>query len=175
MTRTLIIMRHAKSDWDGGVESDYARPLAARGRRDAPRMGRWLRKSGHGPDFIVASPATRARQTAVAVVEALRDDALKVQFDEKLYAADLDTLLAVLGGLPRRARTVLLIGHNPGLEELLVYLAGARPSAVRAEKLMPTGAVAGIAMPDDWRALKSGCGDCRWTMRPRQLDDEDRR
>ena len=171
MARTLLIMRHAKSDWEHSVANDFGRPLAARGRRDAPRIGRWLRLQGHVPGEIIASPAKRARETADAVRGELSERPLPLRFDERIYAAALTDLRAVLADVQAPTKTVLLIGHNPGLEELLEYLtAGALPEGVEADKLMPTAAVAGIILPDSWATLPRGCGTCAWTIRPKQLD-----
>jgi len=145
MTQTtkhkLIIMRHAKSDWAGSVASDFDRPLAQRGERDAPRMGAWLAVQGLIPGLIVSSPAQRARQTVLRVVEKLRIQEQDIIFEQELYMATLTTLLEVINKYRSRAETLMLIGHNPGLDSLVEYLSDRRPD-YRDGKLMTTATVA---------------------------------
>lgn len=121
-THRLIVMRHAKSAWPAGVP-DHDRPLAGRGRREAGLAGDWLR--GHaGPiDLVVCSTATRARQTAKRVTKRL-DATPGLRLDERVYAGSDRGLLGVLRELPESAGTVLLVGHNPGVEELVAELTG---------------------------------------------------
>lgn len=170
MQRELLLMRHAKSDWDSGAASDFERPLAVRGRRDAPRMGRWLAREGLIPDYVVSSPAARARETVRAVLEALPGPALPVHWEPRLYEAACGVLLEVLGEIPTEACRVLFVGHNPGLEALLRHLVGGvLPAGARADKLLPTGAVAHLDMPPDWQNLAPGAARCRLVMRPKDL------
>ena len=122
MRRRLIALRHAKSDWSGGV-ADHDRPLAGRGRREAALAGRWLRENAAEIDLVVCSSATRARQTWKLVAKQL-DNVPPARVDDRLYAASVRGLLAVVRKLPHSARAVLLIGHNPGLEELVADLGG---------------------------------------------------
>jgi phosphohistidine phosphatase len=118
MRRRLIVLRHAKSDWSTGV-ADHDRPLAARGRREAVLAGLWLRENAVDIDLVVCSSAKRARQTWKLVAKQL-GDAATVRSDDRLYAAAARTLLGVVGEIPGSAHAVLLIGHNPGLEDDLV-------------------------------------------------------
>jgi phosphohistidine phosphatase len=139
--RTLVLLRHAKSDWSG-MEADIRRPLAARGRRQAPRAGRWLDANVDGIDLAVVSPATRARQTwELVAAELHRPPAIRV--DDRVYAASDRELLAVVRELPDDRGTVVLVGHNPGIEGLASALTG-EPTA------MPTSALAVIAWPGSW-------------------------
>jgi phosphohistidine phosphatase len=121
--RTLVLLRHAKSEWPDDVD-DMDRPLAERGRRDAPVAGRWLRK--HVPDIaaVVCSPALRTRQTW-DLVSAELDGTPKFQIDRRIYDASVHSLLAVVRGLPDDAGVALLIGHDPGLSALVFGLSGA--------------------------------------------------
>ena len=121
MTRRLILLRHAKSDWPDVPDRD--RPLAKRGRRDAPRIGRWLDEHGYQPDVVVVSDAARTRQTWDLVAPELGGSPA-VHFEPRAYAASAPTLLYLAQELPARYRTALLIGHNPGLSELATSLAG---------------------------------------------------
>ena len=122
-TRRLILLRHAKSDWPDVPDRD--RPLAKRGRRDAPRIGRWLHEQGYQPDVVVVSDATRTRQTWDLVAPELGGSPA-VHFEPRAYAASALTLLYLAQELPARYRTALLIGHNPGLSELATSLAAPR-------------------------------------------------
>ncbi|MBI1732568.1 MAG: histidine phosphatase family protein [Gammaproteobacteria bacterium] len=138
----LILMRHAKSDWPDEVRRDADRPLARRGERDAPRMGRWLRKNGLIPDKLISSPALRARATAEIVAEKLRIRKKRIVLDERIYEAGLRRLLEVVAGHGADSSTLLLIGHNPGLEELLLHLASDPVARNDRGKLMTTAAAA---------------------------------
>jgi phosphohistidine phosphatase len=159
MRRRLVVLRHAKSEWPDGV-ADRDRPLAARGRREAPLAGRWLDEQLGTIDLVVCSPARRARETCVRVVEELVADP-EVRVEERLYPGSPDDLLAVVRELPDEARTVLLIGHNPGLEELVEELAG-RPC------VMKTSSVAALSGSGDWTAVAQGWAtvDAEVTPRP---------
>ena len=128
-TRRLILLRHAKSDWPDVPDLD--RPLAKRGRRDAPRIGRWLHEHGYQPDVVVVSDAARTRQTWDLVAPELGESPA-VHFEPRAYAASALTLLYLAQELPARYRTALLIGHNPGLSELATSLAGPPESTTAA-------------------------------------------
>ncbi|HVV24762.1 MAG TPA: histidine phosphatase family protein [Pseudonocardiaceae bacterium] len=119
--RTLVVLRHAKSAWPEGTD-DRERPLADRGRRDAPAAGRWLR--GRVPvDLVVCSPALRTRQTWDLVAAEL-DGTPEFRVDDRVYDAFVEELVDVVRDLPATAENVLLIGHNPGLTELVHELSG---------------------------------------------------
>lgn len=171
LPRELLVMRHAKSDRDGSVRRDFDRPLSKRGRADAPRMGLWMKRHGLLPDLVLASPAARARETAglVAAATGLREDS--ILWEETLYDAPLQSILVVLAGAPPGAGRVLLVAHNPGLEDLVLHLGGDTVAIPEDGKVMPTGAVARMAMPADWGRLPPGAGLLREVVRPRDLGD----
>jgi phosphohistidine phosphatase len=146
------LLRHAKSDWPDVPDED--RPLAKRGRRDAPRIGRWLRDRGWVPDVVVCSAARRTRQTWELVAPEL-DGTPDVRFEPRAYAASALTLLYLARELPGRYRTALLIGHNPGLEELTASLATADGEPRRGIRL-PTAGVAVVEFAGDWPDLAPG-------------------
>lgn len=141
MTRTLVVLRHAKSDWSGG-ESDRDRPLAKRGRRQAPEAGAWLAANLGRIDLAVVSPAERTRETW-RLVSAELDRTPEVRLDDRVYAGSGRVLWAVLAGLPDRVSTVVLVGHNPGVEDLVEQLVGVR---VR----LPTSALAVVEWTGAW-------------------------
>ncbi|HLK75030.1 MAG TPA: histidine phosphatase family protein, partial [Streptosporangiaceae bacterium] len=133
-TRRLILLRHAKSDWPDVPDRD--RPLAKRGRRDAPRIGRWLREQGYRPDVVVVSAATRTRQTWDLVAPELGGSPA-VHFEPRAYAASALSLLYLVQELPDRYRTALLIAHNPGLSDLATSLAAPPETAPAPPDIAP--------------------------------------
>ena len=139
--RTLILLRHAKSDWSGD-EPDIARPLAARGRRQAPDAGRWLAANVGSIDLAVVSPAVRARSTW-DLVSAVLDVPPPMRIDERVYGASDRELLGVVRELPDDVHTVVVVGHNPGIEEVATLLTGERV-------LMATSALAVITVSGTW-------------------------
>lgn len=141
-SRVLLIMRHAKSDWSDHAAADFDRTLTDRGKRDAKKMGAWLKKKKIIPDLIVSSPAARAERTAVIVSKETGFDPAGILWDKRIYNASLDALLKVVAGQAQKSRRLLLIGHNPGLEELLNYLSSDQPETNSAGKVMTTAAIA---------------------------------
>ena len=142
--RTLIVLRHAKSDWSGG-EADIDRALNARGQRQAPQAGNWL--AGHVPaiDLAIVSPATRARATW-ALASAELSASPEARIDDRAYAASVDDLLQIVRELPDELQNVVLVAHNPGLEDLVSVLTG---ESVR----LPTSALAVLGVPGTWAEL----------------------
>jgi phosphohistidine phosphatase len=162
--KTLLVLRHAKSSWDDPSLGDHERPLNARGRRDAPRMGALLRTTRLSPDVIISSDAVRAHTTAMAVAEASgysRD----VVTEPLLYLASPRDMIAVLQSIPNPdANTVMIVGHNPGLEELVELLTDESHD-------LPTAALVQLAVPiTTWRDLTT---ETRATLvalwRPKEL------
>ena len=150
--KTLLLLRHAKSSWDDGSVPDHDRPLNNRGKKAAPRMGRLLHERGLRPDLILSSTAVRARKTAEAVAKAC-GYAKPPDLVERLYLATAGTLLEVAQTAPDESvGRLMLVGHNPGMEDLVAILAG------RLERF-PTAALAvfDIAI-ESWRTLELGVG-----------------
>lgn len=169
MTRELLILRHAKSDWETEATTDFDRPLATRGKLDAPRIGTWLKGENLIPDEILSSPAKRARQTALRVAKVVGIAKGAITWDGELYGASLSDLLAALGRVRRRTHRVMLVGHNPGLEELLHFLAGGSAPHYPDGKLLPTATLARLEMPKDWTQLPPGCARVLSITRPADL------
>jgi len=141
VSRTLILLRHAKSDWSGG-EADVHRPLAPRGLRQAPEAGAWMAANLDPIDLAIVSPAARATATWNLVAAELAD-APEARLDDRVYAATERELLDVVRELSDDLHSVVLVGHNPGLEDLLARLTGRwRP--------MPTSALAVIGISGGW-------------------------
>jgi len=159
--RQLLLMRHAKSAWDDPQLADHARPLNARGRRAAAAMAAAMRDLGLSPDVVLVSSSRRTLQTLEALAP-LPDSPIVVPMDD-LYLAHWERLLHHLRDVPETARSVLLIGHNPGLHELAVALAG--PAAAtrggdgkRLADAYPTAALAEFSVALPWRMLDAGGG-----------------
>ncbi len=145
--KTLLLMRHAKSSWKQKDLPDMERPLNHRGEKDAPKMGHQLKKKELCPDLILSSPAVRARLTAEAVAKECRYKKA-IQFEDRLYMAEAAQILEVLNRLPDDLGTVLVIGHNPGLEYTLQLLS-------RKIVALPTASIAYLNVPvDHWAELK---------------------
>lgn len=161
-SRELLLLRHAKSDWGEAGLADHERPLNPRGLRDAPRMGAWLRKQGWLPDELLSSPARRARQTLGLLAAEFDGPAIAPRQDPRIYDATLSDLLAALADC--RGQRVLLVGHNPGLEELAGHLLGSS-----APREMPTCCLLRIALPGDWSQLAAGCGQSLAQQLAREL------
>lgn len=145
--KQLLVLRHAKSDWADSALADWQRPLSERGVRDAPRAGDWLRTHAIIPDVIITSDAVRARSTAQAVAESA-GFTHDLVLEPALYLASPDAIIGVLSELSDDAAgTVLIVGHNPGLEDLIERLTG-------DQFPMPTAALAHLELPiDRWSDL----------------------
>ncbi|MCX5231170.1 histidine phosphatase family protein [Streptomyces sp. NPDC006553] len=160
--RRLLVLRHAKSAWPEGV-ADQDRPLGPRGLRDAPAVGRFLAEAGGLPDLVLCSPARRARHTWELAAAEL-DNAVPTRHDPRLYGADAPELLDVLHGVSDQVATLLLVGHNPGLQELVLLLADGAAGAVgtggdvleRVRTKFPTSAIAFLTWYGTWTDLRPG-------------------
>ena len=157
MSRELMLLRHGKSDWSQQLD-DFDRPLKDRGKRGAQRLGVWLQQQELVPDLVVSSPAERAITTAQKLVKAMGGDASQIVKDRRIYAARAEELLAVLSELEATHRRVMLVGHNPGLEDLTQFLAD-KPIPMPSDgKLLPTASLSILELPDNWQGLKAGMG-----------------
>jgi phosphohistidine phosphatase len=155
----LVVLRHAKSDWPPGVP-DEERPLSGRGRRDARAAGEWLASNGLHPDTVLCSPAARTRETWARLAPGLETSGPvpEAQFKDAIYEATVNALEDVLRALPEAIGTALLIGHNPGVHELVVQLAdqGDEKARTLAAASFPTSGVAVLQLPDAWSELGAG-------------------
>jgi phosphohistidine phosphatase len=146
---------------------DFERPLARRGEKEAPRAGERIKEHGWMPDYVLSSPALRARDTTKAITRALDLPDGVIHFDDRIYMASRAVLLRVLTDCPAQARRVLLVGHNPGLDDLLEYLAESRPARTPDGKLLTTAAVACLETDSTWTGLKQGSARLVGLLRPR--------
>lgn len=174
--KTLTLLRHAKSGWDDTVPRDFDRPLNPKGRRAAAMVGRHLRSLGLGFDHVVASPAVRVEETLAEVQgglgRCLAPGPEAIRWDRRIYLASAATLLEVVHDLPETAQRVLLAGHNPGLEELVLMLVPACADGLRedVEQKYPTGSVAELTLAGGWGDAGSGAASLSRFIRPRDLD-----
>jgi phosphohistidine phosphatase len=169
--KTLSLLRHAKSGWDDPVERDFDRPLNPRGRRAARAVGREMRRLGLEFDLVLASPARRVVETLEEVAAAY--GAIAPRFDERLYLASADTLLEAAGEAGDDVGRLLLVAHNPGLENLALRLSAGGSDGLRreVEAKYPTATLAEIALgAARWSEAGSGGGRVVRLIRPRDLD-----
>jgi phosphohistidine phosphatase len=156
-SRRLILLRHAKSAWPDDVP-DHERPLAPRGRRDAPAAGRWLRKFGYAPDRVLCSTARRARETWQLAEENLGARPQSV-FEDRVYGASIADLLNLARQTPAAIGTLLIVGHDPAMRGLTLELGGDPPGDAEAEALArvrakyPTAAIAVLSLSGNWSEL----------------------
>ena len=169
MTRELLLLRHAKSAWDTGAPTDYERPLAKRGLKAAPKVGRFMAKNGLQPDYVVSSPAQRARQTVMLVCAEVGIGEGAIQWDRSIYQAGAVTLVNVLRESPPEARRVLMVGHNPGFEQLLQSLCVGEVPMPEDWKLMPTAALARMRVKVPWSELGHAVAELISLTRARSL------
>jgi phosphohistidine phosphatase len=163
--KCLFLLRHAKSSWDQPGVRDFDRPLNDRGRDAAVRVGRELARVGIGFDLVLASPARRVVETLEKLAVGYGRP-LNPRFEPRIYEAGTDDLLALIATAPDDIRSLLLVGHNPGLHELALRLTGDELLRVK----YPTGAFAEIRLTgDEWRRVGEG-GELGRFIRPRELD-----
>ena len=171
--RQLLLLRHAKSSWDDRDLSDHARPLNTRGKQAAGAMRGAMTRLGLVPDLVLVSTACRTLQT----LEALEpwDETPIVDPLDSLYLAPAPALLGILQGVAETVRSVLLIGHNPGVHELAMILIGAHAMTLgntdmrRLAEGYPSGALAEFTVPGPWRGLEEGGGRLVRFVCPRDL------
>jgi len=162
----LTLIRHAKSSWNDALLNDYKRPLNQRGLDNATLMGRILKERGIQFDLMVSSPALRAATTAELLASELGYPTESIDFDKKLYGAEVNTLLEVVQAFPDNKARIALVAHNPGLTDFCNYLCSAGISN------LPTCAIAGIEFSvDDWSAVYRDTGTLDLYEYPRKHTD----
>ena len=162
MTRTILVLRHAKSDQDAGSDTDHGRPLASRGRKAAARVGSHLASLEDPPGFVLCSSAVRAQQTLQLALDRGRWPCV-VEITDALYDTTADAVLELLGGQDDARQSVLLVGHEPTWSELVAALTGGRVQ-------MPTAALARIDVEiERWKDLAPDTGRLVWLVTPKLL------
>ena len=169
--RSLLLLRHAKSSWDDPGLADIDRPLAPRGRKTAPLLAHWIDKQQLAPELVLCSPARRAQETWQLMLPVL-GETIPLKTLRTLYMAGAARLLIVLRRTPDEVRTLLLIGHNPGLARLALSLSGIGREKARARmaKKFPTAALALISFDaEQWSTIGAGGGKLEAFVRPKDL------
>jgi phosphohistidine phosphatase len=161
----LYLLRHAKSSWDEPGLRDHERPLAPRGRKAGKKLARYLRDEGIRPELVLCSSARRTQETLGRILPALGEP-VAVEIEDRLYGAGSEDLLARLRELPEDVGSALVIGHNPGLQDLALRLAPAEP---RLAEKFPTGALASVALAGPWARLGETPVELTAFVVPREL------
>ncbi len=172
MTTELLILRHAKATWHTSMGVDFNRPLSERGQEAARKMGRHIERSGWWPDMILCSNAVRTVETVAGLGEAADRPLDNLHLDENIYNADLEYLLRLPGECAEpQTRRLMIVGHNPGLEDLLGYLIGdiAIDEIRRESKALPTATLARIALAR-YAPLEPACGELLDRVLVRELE-----
>lgn len=168
LVRRLIVMRHGKAGFDDEDDRDFIRRLTVRGESQAALMASWLHRESILPDVIFSSTAVRAFQTVMIAARGLNFAPEAIEFRREMYLADVGTLMSVIRSAPA-VKTVMLMGHNPGLEALICELCGSTAGRREDHKLMTTAAAAVVDMPEDWSGPLAGMGQLAVVKRPADL------
>ncbi|HMG89694.1 MAG TPA: histidine phosphatase family protein [Chryseolinea sp.] len=166
--KTLFIIRHAKSSWDGSNVDDFERPLSERGKRDAPRMGKRFKEKEIHPDQMVSSPAKRAFSTAKKIAKVLKFSKENVKTDRRLYHADEETILTVVRELKDSRKVVMIFGHNPGLTEFVNSLMDGQQDI---DNIPTCGVVAFQFNTETWTDVNWGKGKMLFFDYPKSKED----
>ena len=171
--KTIYLARHAKSAWDTGAVTDYDRPLSKRGKKDAKHMALELARLQWRPEKVISSPALRARQTCLFLCEGLNLSTEMVTWDNNIYAAYMVTLLQILTSLPEALRSVMLVGHNPAMEDLLEHLCTRDLLHSKKQsngKLFTTGNIAKLEISVSWKDMVMHEAQLDALLRPKELN-----
>jgi phosphohistidine phosphatase len=166
--KQLFLLRHAKSSWDDPTLADHNRPLARRGRRAAKVMAKHLGRKGIAPELVLCSPSRRTRETLARIEPGLGESA-DVRIDSELYAASAAALLEVLHEVPDEVESVMLIGHNPGIQDLALSLARSGSESARVRTKFPTAALVTLEFNGGWRELAPGSAELVSFVKPKEL------
>jgi phosphohistidine phosphatase len=164
LPRELLILRHAKSSWDSGAASDFERPLSPRGIRNANRLATYLLEQGLHPGLTVSSAAARAQETTELALSQF--PRARIEIRDSLYHAGLATLVNTIREQDNTLERLMLVGHNPGMDQLLVYLCKEELSLTSSGKLMTTAALARIVCRCSWAELAPESCNLESLLRP---------
>ena len=166
--KRLFLLRHAKSSWDDPELDDHERPLAPRGRRAAKLLAGYLSRERVAPALVLCSAARRTRETLERIAPALGED-VRVEIERELYAASERRLLERLRSVGEDVDSVMLIGHNPGVEQLALLLAGSGQKLDAVRRKYPTAALATLEFSGPWRELGPSGAELTDFVTPKQL------
>ena len=171
-SKTIYLARHAKSSWTSLARSDYDRPLSNRGIRDVANMGVKLKQLDWKPEVVISSPAVRATKTCRILCESIGYPSHQIIWDKNIYAAYMVTLLQILSHQAETTKSIMLVGHNPAMEDLLLHLCGEglwQNHAQKNGKLFTTGNIAKISFNHSWKNLAIGNTELIKLLRPKEL------
>lgn len=165
--KNLYLLRHAKSDWSNPGENDFERTLNKRGKKDAPLIGAFIKKLEIPIELIISSPAIRAKSTALQIAEKSGLNKEEIHFFDELYNFNHQPYLSIIQSINDDLSNILLVAHNPALEQLSAYLSGTTYDAYR----IPTCGFLHFNIDvKNWKDLEFGCGNLRWMVIPRMLN-----
>lgn len=163
--KNLLLLRHAKSSWKDPDLADFERPLNDRGRKAAASIGRYIAQEDINIDLVISSPAVRARQTIELVLRSAKRS-VELRFDQLIYEASPSRLLEIISQTEDERKSVMLVGHNPGMEELLALLVG-------GEQHMPTASLARVLLHSKkWDKVPGGKAELDSFVKARDLKPE---
>jgi phosphohistidine phosphatase len=166
--KQLLLLRHAKSSWEDSELADHDRPLAPRGRRAAKLIAKHLRRQGIAPELVLCSSAARTRETLELIAPAL-GDGVPVQIEDQLYAASEQALLERVRAVEDGIESLLLIGHNPGVQQLALLLARSGEEVAALARKYPTAALATLEFNGRWRELGERRAELTGFVTPKEL------
>ncbi|HET8866214.1 MAG TPA: histidine phosphatase family protein [Gracilimonas sp.] len=165
--KQILLMRHAKSSWEHPDLKDFDRPLADRGLHDAPMMGKFMRDSKHKPGWVISSPAQRAKETTMLSMEAAQVNEENISWSEDLYFGSVKDYVAAIQSASDEYERVLLVGHNPLMEQTAGILAGAEQKVALR---MPTAALVCLeSFAGSWKNISPDTCQIKWMMIPKIL------
>ena len=168
IAKQLLLLRHAKSSWEDPELADHDRPLAPRGRRAAKLIAKHLRRQGIAPALVLCSSALRTRETLELIAPALGEE-VPVQIEDELYAASEQVLLERVRAVADGIESLLLIGHNPGIQQLALLLAGGGENVAALARKYPTAALTTLEFNGRWRELGEGRAELTGFVTPKEL------
>ena len=168
IAKQLLLLRHAKSSWEDPELADHDRPLAPRGRRAAKLIAKHLRRQGIASELVLCSSAARTRETLELITPALGED-VPVRIEDELYAASEQVQLERVRAVADGIESLLLIGHNPGIQQLALLLAGGGENVAALARKYPTAALTTLEFNGRWRELGEGRAELTGFVTPKEL------
>tara|TARA_R110000868_G_scaffold259361_6_gene517355 strand:- start:2074 stop:2589 length:516 start_codon:yes stop_codon:yes gene_type:complete len=165
----ILLLRHAKSSWTDENLDDYDRPLASRGIKDAPRMGKYLKKISYKPEHVVSSPAQRAKETSLLCLEAMKQDTGIIKWDEGLYFDSSRKYVEAIQQTPEKVERMMIVGHNPLMESTATVLSGGKDRT--AFRIPTAGLICLESYAVRWQDIKPGTCQVKWMMIPKVLKE----
>lgn len=165
--KQILLMRHAKSSWDNSSVDDFERPLSKRGQNDAPRMGKFLKKSNFIPDLVISSPAQRALETSTLCVQGFGQGGDVIELNKNLYFGSPKDYLSALQGVKSNISRVMIVGHNPLMESFAGSLSGSKEST---SFRIPTAAIICLeSYAVNWDQITWGTCQVNWMIIPKLI------